>query len=301
MTSVKPRLAYSLITIVLILAGCSTTPDELPTDFEAAPLMGMVYSTDNRPVQGMTITLDETVIVESDIEGRFIFPNVARGNHTIAAQKSGFEAIIYGFDFIDRTQVLHLQTMSTEELLRNFEDATERRDWREVDALIDRIERAGDRRAEFLFLAAIAQFLKGDREQVQKYLSELLSSGIHSEYIDRLQEISADEASFDSYRDMANASPAAELKNESQDDEVTEPAAPILIDDEMTDEAGSNTSAQNRPPVDDASNIFGQREAPPAQTDSNDLPPQLPPVGDEEADAEADTSTEATEAPDTTE
>ena len=115
----KHTLAAILL-LQLLLFACETTP---PTDFESAALLGMIYSVTNRPVPNMAIELDGQRTIRSDIEGRFIFTEVKKGEHTIVAAVDDYEPITYSFGFTDRTQVLHLIAVSLSDLVKWLEEA----------------------------------------------------------------------------------------------------------------------------------------------------------------------------------
>lgn len=181
------------VTACLTLAitlGCKTTPDS-PTDFESAALMGMIYSASSQPILGMQITIDEERIVQSDIEGRFIFTEISRGNHRISAILEGYEPIEFEFAFTDRTQVLHLIATSIYDLIQQYEEAIATRNWARLDELGSRIEAIEPDYPDYYYLRALAAYIWGDFDGALAYLDRLEGNNVSSIWIDRLRELSA--------------------------------------------------------------------------------------------------------------
>ena len=184
------RIRAAATLIVFLIVACETTP---PTDFESAALLGMIYSLTSRPVPNMKIVLDDERTIRSDIEGRFIFTDVAKGQHTIVASLENYEPIIYSFSFTDRTQVLHLIAVSLTDLVDKFEQAISKRNWNEGESLAARIEAVNPEYPDYLYLQALSAHVRGDRQTSLAYLQQLNELGISSLWIDRLRDLSEEE------------------------------------------------------------------------------------------------------------
>ncbi len=93
---------------------------------EQAPLNGMVYDYDNRPVSDVAVVLDEKWKIETDINGRFSFPLVEPGDYTLELEKEGYEPLERTFHFHSRTQVFYIKIVPLDQLSRRIETANRR-------------------------------------------------------------------------------------------------------------------------------------------------------------------------------
>ncbi|WP_319562730.1 carboxypeptidase-like regulatory domain-containing protein [Marispirochaeta sp.] len=77
-----------LLVVLLLTASCSTTP---PSTGDRAPLTGMVYDTEGRPVQGARVRIDGTQETTTDLNGRFVTPPLDTGTHLLLINREGYE------------------------------------------------------------------------------------------------------------------------------------------------------------------------------------------------------------------
>ena len=73
------RILFLTSMVCLLCMSCASAKREDFTDFQEAPLLGMIYDAQNSPVSGVSIAIDGTATAESDIEGRFLIPRLSRG------------------------------------------------------------------------------------------------------------------------------------------------------------------------------------------------------------------------------
>ena len=76
----------------------------------------------------------------TDLNGRFVIGDLARGEHAIRVVKDGYEPLETRVEFLDRTQVLYLRLASHAQLVREAEEALARKEMRAADALLLRAE-----------------------------------------------------------------------------------------------------------------------------------------------------------------
>ena len=187
--SVKIKITLIALTALLSLSCRTNRFDnsifqlEPIHDFETAPLIGIVYSSNNVPCSEAIIEIshisDSGAItkmkqeITSDINGRFMIPEVIRGRNEIVINKKGFEEGRITFDFLDMTKVFYIQMKSLESLL---DEAEEHLDKRELIAAEDCISRAlsiDDRCIEALYLKAVHLSLTGDDEGSKAVLDRI--------------------------------------------------------------------------------------------------------------------------------
>jgi tetratricopeptide (TPR) repeat protein len=101
----------SLIILTLLFGACTSVPDD-PTDFLEAPFFGMIYDGHNTGVPAAQIILEEEVIAETDINGRFIIPKLEKGSYEFTIEKEGFETKTLTVDFLNKSNILYISLRS---------------------------------------------------------------------------------------------------------------------------------------------------------------------------------------------
>lgn len=146
--------------IFLSLFSCVSNDDMYYFDF--APLMGVVYDSDNRPcsnVKIVSVLQDYTPFEKelyksrmrviptiekkeqatlSSLEGRFALPEVRRGRQLITAEKEKHETVTIEVNFFQRTQLVYIRMTSSSQLLDQAEKKTADRRYYESNELLDR-------------------------------------------------------------------------------------------------------------------------------------------------------------------
>ena len=125
-----------LLLILLFTASCSTAPSS-PGD--KAPLTGMVYDTEGRPVQGARVLIDGSEETSTDLNGRFVTPPLKTGAHLLAINREGYEHQRTQVEFTSPLEVLYVSIASFESLIK---EAEEQLDLGNHDEALSRIERA---------------------------------------------------------------------------------------------------------------------------------------------------------------
>ncbi len=153
-------------------------------DFKTAPLIGVIYSTDNVPCPEATISIysdDETATklqpvqkVVSDINGRFMVPEVQKGRHEIIITKEGFEEGKITFDFLDMTKVFYIQMKSLESLLDDAEKSLDKRELQDAEVYIERALAIDDKSLEALYLKAVVLTLLGKSKESNEIFNRIL-------------------------------------------------------------------------------------------------------------------------------
>ncbi|WP_455381071.1 tetratricopeptide repeat protein [Salinispira pacifica] len=163
---------------LLLLVGCMSTQTKDPRGFDVAPLFGMIYGYDNQPVPGVEITVDGKAGPESDLMGRFVFPDLERGAHSIVATKQCYETISVPLKFLNQTQVLYLQMYSQSQLLDLAEKRIQAREWARARDLLSRAASVDPQDPACRFVRAILDFKTGRIDDAVSGLRSLLDSGV---------------------------------------------------------------------------------------------------------------------------
>jgi len=164
------RNIYSLLIVFTIISGCKSVDDGGFSQFDEAPLFGMIYDSESSPVDGALVVLDDGESSQTDINGRVLFGSVSRGEHSVAISKEGFEETRIVLNFSNRDQVLYSTLISIESILDNLENTLNIGKMTEAKSFLKRAEKINSEDIRFRYLNVV-------------YLSEI------NEYTDALKEI----------------------------------------------------------------------------------------------------------------
>lgn len=172
MRNLLPAAAF--VTLVL---SCATLPKEALLEFEKAPLFGMVYDGASEPVGGALVMTDGEFAAATDINGRFVVPDLARGRHTCVVRREEYEDVTVEFDFMSRGQVIYVRMTSFSQLLSLAETALGKREWGKAEAFLDRASRLKSDDPLVLFFRAILARKRNEPPTARRFLQELLDRG----------------------------------------------------------------------------------------------------------------------------
>lgn len=186
------KAMHLLITFILLLGSCASSKinDNVfgmkPIhEFSSAPLIGVTYDSNNRPCINAEISFlieDEEAVktaymtVKSDINGRFMIPDLRRGEHEILVKKEGFEDGRILLDFSDATLVLYIKLYSLKSLLDSAEKNLDKHDFTEAEAYLARALKVDSHSIEALYLQAVLLTLQNrtaDAQEVINLIKEL--------------------------------------------------------------------------------------------------------------------------------
>jgi len=178
----KKPLPLILLIFIIFLSGCSTIPQErFPSG-----LMGMIYDDFNNPVDAVQIQLTFDQSFSSDIDGRFLLPDLQKETYTITVAKEGYESQTITFLFNDPKQVLYIKMTSLKYLKNEIENRMQKREWAECSSLIDRAKAIDEDDPVLLYLIAVYQYRTGNPGESERILTQLKNSGFHYRGIEEL-------------------------------------------------------------------------------------------------------------------
>ena len=161
---------------LLLAASCATQKEADPLSFDKAPLLGMIYDADNQPCAGVQLAVDGTDGPMSDIRGRFVVPDLSRGRHAVEARKSGFESLSVPVAFLNKTDVLHLQMTSFDQLLAMAQTALADKRWSDGEEYLRRAEKLNPTDAILRYLFAVHAYRTGAFPTAVDYLNLIVES-----------------------------------------------------------------------------------------------------------------------------
>jgi hypothetical protein len=164
--------------VLMLIVGCETTEDADPYVFETAPLYGMVYGYDKQPVSSAVIYVDGEAGPTTDLEGRFIVPNLARGDHTIRIVKAGYEESSAMLSFLNLTQVFYARLHSAADLIQMCEAALLSGDYFTARQSVDRALQLSRDNIEARYLDAVVLLYQGRAEEAAERLRVMVQDGV---------------------------------------------------------------------------------------------------------------------------
>ncbi len=171
-------LATAVIALLCIaISACATGASSDPYAFETAQLYGMIYGQDNEPVSGALLLVNGEPGPTSDLEGRFVLPDLARGDHVVSISKNGYEPTEVSFQFLNQTQVLYLRMRSIDDIIRTAEQAVRESQLDRAAELIDRALEVDPHHADARFLLAALMMRQSLFVRAEEILLSLLEDG----------------------------------------------------------------------------------------------------------------------------
>ena len=172
-----------MLPAVLVLASCLTPPDG-PTVFENAPLYGVVFDDQNRPLAGVTVRVfapgsdqdrgnDASIEVLTGALGRFVIPELAHGTHRLVLERAGYRTARPLVEFIDRNQAMHVRLDSWQSLAIQAADLVEQRRSDEASALVELILAENPGYPPALLVSAALAIQNGDRAAALAAIAQL--------------------------------------------------------------------------------------------------------------------------------
>lgn len=154
--------ASALAVAAALFMACVSAQTKDPHGFDRAPLFGMIYDHDSQPVPGVDLSLDGRRGPQSDLMGRFVLPDLARGDHRLIAARAGYEALGVDLRFINQTQVLYLQMYSQSQLVAEAEQQIKAREWAKAQQVLDRAAKIDPQDVLLRYLRAVLAFRRAE-------------------------------------------------------------------------------------------------------------------------------------------
>jgi hypothetical protein len=167
----------SALVVALLGVSCASQHAHDGLAFDAAPLFGMVYDEENQPCAGVRLSVDGREGPMSDVRGRFVVPDLARGEHGLVARKDGYEDLTVSIAFLERTDVLHLRMISFDQLLGMAQEALQDARFGAAEAYLVRAERLDPVDAVLRYLFALHAWKTGQFVAAVGHLNAIVSAG----------------------------------------------------------------------------------------------------------------------------
>ncbi len=159
---------------IISISGCTSLDKTSDNKFVTAPLMGMLYTSEGLAADEVNIFFDGKAAAVSDINGRFVIPEVNRGRHQFEFRKEGMETLTTELDFRNPTQILYASMIPLDEILEELEEALKQNRLADAANLIKRgsAVKKDDLRLEYLRIVYLVK--KGELDTASEKVMELL-------------------------------------------------------------------------------------------------------------------------------
>ncbi|MCG8479265.1 MAG: carboxypeptidase regulatory-like domain-containing protein [Spirochaetales bacterium] len=172
--------------VVSVFSSCETTTwrtaRNLIDSDQSQRLPGMVYDGRNQAVSGVDISVDDRLVAQTDINGRF-FIRVSPGTYRVDARREGYEAVSTTFDFTPSGQALHIRMTAISELLDMATEQIERQRWEVARSFLGRAYAVDGESPEAMYLEAVLLYRTDEPHQAIERLRVLLDYGYDDAYV----------------------------------------------------------------------------------------------------------------------
>ena len=193
------KITLLIIIILISLTSCKTQKGVFKNkelgEFEFSNLPGMIYDADNRPCSKVSVSVwmsgekgEEKLIKtsESDINGRFTIPGLARGTYRIVAEKEGYESITTEIFYSSRLDVLYFKIFSQKQILNLATGALSERRYSRVEDYLNRSEDINGDDPYYLYIKALYLYGKNEFSGALIPLEKVRKQGFKFPYVSLL-------------------------------------------------------------------------------------------------------------------
>ena len=114
------KRVIAALSTILFLAGCKSMNTTPSGPISKAPLLGIIHDSNGFPLSDAAITADESKTAVSDINGRFVLPDIALGGHSFSIKKEGYETVQTDLYFSTPAQTIYTTLISFDDLLEKI-------------------------------------------------------------------------------------------------------------------------------------------------------------------------------------
>ncbi|NNM66876.1 MAG: carboxypeptidase regulatory-like domain-containing protein [Spirochaetales bacterium] len=161
------------LTLLFSITGCASTP----ILGETAVLRGMVYNENRMPVLDVSVDLvSQGKIVEStltDLHGRYFLSGVPYGKVSLLFTKPSYEPFTWTFSFVRPTQIVYIQMSNFEEILDDFSNAIQKREWLHAKSYFLRLQKLRPDNSVSLYLESIMLTRQGEPRKAVEILEKM--------------------------------------------------------------------------------------------------------------------------------
>ena len=185
-TTLRRSIILAAMCLASVLSSCQTatwraTRDAIdPTRLQMLP--GMVYDGRNQAIDGVDIAVDDRVVAQTDVNGRF-FVRLSPDTYRIEARREGYETVSTTFDFVPAGQALHIRMTAIGELLDLATEQIERQRWAEARSFLDRAYVVDATSPEAMYLEAVLLYRTDEPRGAVQRLETLLDYGYDDAYV----------------------------------------------------------------------------------------------------------------------
>jgi tetratricopeptide (TPR) repeat protein len=149
----------------------------------------MVYDFSNRPIPYCEISLGRVYKGSTDINGRFILPQVPFGEYDITVSKKGYESYIDKIRITDRNQIIYIRIPSQNQLLGLVDEALTNNNLSAAEEILERAYLIDQNNIEMLFYYANVSFRQQNYSKAISFLETAKRLGSRDIYIENFLNV----------------------------------------------------------------------------------------------------------------
>ncbi len=182
------KIIFSLIILLFFLSCQSNKISNLNYKDKESYMYGMVYDFENKPVENANIFINDSLVAQTDVQGRFILKaNNSSKELTICIKKETYENISSKIIY-DPINVLYFRLNNTQQLLVQAENALENNLYDESMNFIQRALLLSPNRIDIKYLECIVLYKKKQYQEALKKIKEIQSLEPNNEFIKKLSK-----------------------------------------------------------------------------------------------------------------
>ncbi|MBQ3023942.1 MAG: hypothetical protein IJD23_01365 [Spirochaetaceae bacterium] len=180
------KIIFTLLILFFIVSCQSNKISNLNYKDKESYMYGMVYDFENQPVENADIIINDLLVAQTDVQGRFILTaNNSSKELTITIKKETYETIISKIVY-DPINVLYFRLNNTQQLLTQAENALQNNLYEESINFIQRALTLSPHRTDVKYLECIVLFKKEDYNESFEKIQELQILEPNNKFIEKL-------------------------------------------------------------------------------------------------------------------
>ena len=142
----------------------------------------MIYDYENKPLNGMSIYLDNKLLGVSDINGRFIFELNDTEEHLIELKSDDYEVVKDKIVY-EKLLVLYYKVGNIKQLINLAQKELDSKKYEKALSYIQRAEIIDSEREDVLYLKAVIYYKMENKKAALETLNKIKVTSENSEYI----------------------------------------------------------------------------------------------------------------------
>lgn len=147
----------------------------------------MLYDFDNAPLKDVVIKVDDKVIGQSDVNGRFVFDVYDLERHSVVISKEGYETIVDNFVY-QNSLVLYYRLGNSAQYLKIAEEHLDNENFEQSLISVNKSLSISSNKEDALYLKAIILNKLDKKEESNLILKKIEKTKKNIKFIEKLEK-----------------------------------------------------------------------------------------------------------------